>query len=86
VEIFVNFFDFFKGGVQSFEEAGLEAQISGLKFVLIGFENDLYVIFGVEGEKVLQFGADCRKSEYNGLIGVHCLMFIIENKKTIINC
>ncbi len=83
MEIFVDFLDFFEGGVQSFEEAWLEAQISRLEFVLIGFENDLYVIFGVEGEKILQFRADCGKSEYNGLIRVHCLMFVIEIKRQL---
>lgn len=64
MEVFVNFLDFFEGGVQGFEEARLEAQISRLKFILIGFENDLDVVFGVEGEEILEFGADSGESEF----------------------
>jgi hypothetical protein len=45
-----------------------------LEFVLVGFENDLYIIFGVEGEEVLEFGADSGEFEFDALVGVHLVV------------
>lgn len=44
-----------------------------LQFVLIVFENDFDIVFGVEWEQVLQFRSDCWEAKFNAFISVHLL-------------